>query len=155
MIKKRISKLTGLVSCQTAASCNALHTGSSKIVHKSPLTNRGRTSINTISRSSGELSYNQVHDKTMALPIPMTEFGMTKYDHQRQNVYGATEPRVIFKLPDNRRPSTVFQSTLRERIKGSPRFPHRIAPTSSLSALVNDKYDDPDDDYGKTVFFYV
>lgn len=154
-IKKRISKLTGLVSCQTAVSCNALHTTTNRMVQKSPL---AKTAVNTISRSSGELSYNHVFDRgmgTMVLPatlpppppVPMTEFGIgafTKYGD-------GTEPRVIFKLPDNRRPSsaTVFQTaTLRERVKGSPRFPHRIAPTSSLSALFDDKYDDLDDDYG-------
>lgn len=47
-------------------------------------------------------------------------------------------PRVNFQLPANRRPSICHQTsqpTLRERVKGSPRFPHRIMPTSSLSAL--------------------
>lgn len=47
--------------------------------------------------------------------------------------------RVNFQLPANRRPSilntTSQPPTLRERVKGSPRFPHRIMPTSSLSAL--------------------
>ena len=48
-------------------------------------------------------------------------------------------PRVNFQLPANRRPSICHQTsqpTLRERVKGSPRFPHRILPTSSLNALV-------------------
>lgn len=47
-------------------------------------------------------------------------------------------PRVNFQLPANRRPSICHQNsqpTLRERVKGSPRFPHRIMPTSSLNAL--------------------
>lgn len=47
-------------------------------------------------------------------------------------------PRVNFQLPANRRPSIyhqMSQPTLRERVKGSPRFPHRIMPTSSLNAL--------------------
>lgn len=47
-------------------------------------------------------------------------------------------PRVNFQLPANRRPSICHQTsqpTLRERVKGSPRFPHRIMPTSSLNAL--------------------
>ena len=50
-----------------------------------------------------------------------------------------SEPRVIFQLPLNRRPSICQQNaepTLRERVKGSPRFPHKIAPTTSLNALV-------------------
>ncbi|XP_055540393.1 gamma-aminobutyric acid type B receptor subunit 2 isoform X2 [Wyeomyia smithii] len=42
-----------------------------------------------------------------------------------------SEPRVNFALPDEdgrRRASTVEPLTLRERIKGSPRFPHRVRP---------------------------
>lgn len=53
------------------------------------------------------------------------------------------EGRVFFQLPKNRRPSILHQNsqpTLRERVKGSPRFPHRIAPTSSLSALQEGAY---------------
>lgn len=49
-----------------------------------------------------------------------------------------TEPRVNFVVPSQRRCSIVHQNsqpTLRERVKGSPRFPHRIVPTSSLNAL--------------------
>lgn len=49
-----------------------------------------------------------------------------------------TEPRVNFILPNRRRSSIIHQNsqpTLRERVKGSPRFPHRIVPTSSLNAL--------------------
>lgn len=49
------------------------------------------------------------------------------------------EPKVNFQLPANRRPSIAIQQpTLRERIKGSPRFPHRILPTGSLNALMDD-----------------
>lgn len=54
-----------------------------------------------------------------------------------------SESRVFFQLPKNRRPSILHQNsqpTLRERVKGSPRFPHRIAPTSSLSALQEGAY---------------
>ncbi|XP_067625916.1 gamma-aminobutyric acid type B receptor subunit 2 isoform X1 [Eurosta solidaginis] len=46
------------------------------------------------------------------------------------------ETKVNFQLPSNRRPSFLqTQPTLRERVRGSPRFPHRIAPASSLSAI--------------------
>lgn len=46
------------------------------------------------------------------------------------------ESRVNFSLPISRRPSNAFQApTLRERTKCSPRFPHRVVPTCSLSAL--------------------
>lgn len=51
------------------------------------------------------------------------------------------ELKVNFQLPANRRPSIAVQQqpTLRERIKGSPRFPHRILPTGSLNALMDDE----------------
>ncbi|KAL5278797.1 GPRGBB3.2 family protein [Megaselia abdita] len=46
------------------------------------------------------------------------------------------ETKVNFNLPINRRPSNAFQPpSLRERTKCSPRFPHRVVPTCSLSAL--------------------
>lgn len=46
------------------------------------------------------------------------------------------ESKVNFSLPVNRRPSDAFQPpSLRERTKCSPRFPHRVVPTCSLSAL--------------------
>ncbi|XP_017115284.1 gamma-aminobutyric acid type B receptor subunit 2 [Drosophila elegans] len=47
------------------------------------------------------------------------------------------ETKVNFQLPSNRRPSVVQPApSLRERVRGSPRFPHRILPpTCSLSAL--------------------
>ncbi|XP_062705016.1 gamma-aminobutyric acid type B receptor subunit 2-like [Aedes albopictus] len=51
-----------------------------------------------------------------------------------------SEPKVNFMLPPvvaNRRSSIV--PTLRERIKGSPRFPHRVCPTSSMSELAGDR----------------
>lgn len=52
-----------------------------------------------------------------------------------------TEPKVNFQLPPNqRRPSMTHQNSqpilpFRDRVKGSPRFPHKIVPTCSLSTL--------------------
>lgn len=48
------------------------------------------------------------------------------------------EPKVNFILPHRRRSSIIHQNsqpTLRERVRGSPRFPHRIVPTNSLTSL--------------------
>lgn len=58
---------------------------------------------------------------------------------QKQNP--ETEPRVNFQLPQNpRRPSMTHQISqpilsFKDRAKGSPRFPHKIVPTCSLSTL--------------------
>ncbi|XP_066594696.1 LOW QUALITY PROTEIN: uncharacterized protein GABA-B-R3 [Prorops nasuta] len=43
----------------------------------------------------------------------------------------SSEPRVNFSLP----PQAGNQGSSREKIKGSPRFPHRIVPANSLGAL--------------------
>lgn len=60
------------------------------------------------------------------------------FQSSHKNIYVDTEheQKVNFQLPLGRRPSILHQPSLRERVKGSPRFPHRIAPTSSLNALV-------------------
>lgn len=153
MIKKRISKLTGIVSCQTTASCNALHTTSTKMSHKTSLAKSG-TAINTISSSSGELSYNHVSEIS-SNAMQLTEFPTSNgaSDYIDRIMLTSSEPRVFFQLPDNRRPSICVQTTLRERIKGSPRFPHRIAPTSSLNALIDDKNEELDDETGKSYIY--
>ncbi|XP_029045875.2 uncharacterized protein LOC114877446 isoform X1 [Osmia bicornis bicornis] len=44
----------------------------------------------------------------------------------------SSEPRVNFSLPP--KPSTS-QTSSREKVRGSPRFPHRIVPANSLNAI--------------------
>ncbi|GAB1863249.1 Gamma-aminobutyric acid type B receptor subunit 2 [Camponotus japonicus] len=44
----------------------------------------------------------------------------------------SSEPRVNFSLPPQ---ASTSQSSSREKIRGSPRFPHRIVPANSLSAI--------------------
>ncbi|KAH8279557.1 hypothetical protein KR018_000824 [Drosophila ironensis] len=60
------------------------------------------------------------------------------------------ETKVNFQLPSNRRPSVVQPSpSLRERVRGSPRFPHRILPpTCSLSALAESEDRGPNESSG-------
>ncbi|XP_017760130.1 PREDICTED: uncharacterized protein LOC108550782 [Eufriesea mexicana] len=43
-----------------------------------------------------------------------------------------SEPRVNFSLPPK---ASTSQSSSREKIRGSPRFPHRIVPTNSLNTI--------------------
>jgi gamma-aminobutyric acid type B receptor len=67
-----------------------------------------------------------------------TAFTITGNTDNLISVEIENEPRVNFVVPTQRRCSIVHQNsqpTLRERVKGSPRFPHRIVPTSSLNAL--------------------
>ncbi|XP_076673312.1 gamma-aminobutyric acid type B receptor subunit 3 isoform X2 [Andrena cerasifolii] len=44
----------------------------------------------------------------------------------------SSEPRVNFSLPPK---ASTSQSSSREKIRGSPRFPHRIVPANSLNAI--------------------
>ncbi|CAL7934649.1 unnamed protein product [Xylocopa violacea] len=44
----------------------------------------------------------------------------------------SSEPRVNFSLPPK---AGTSQTSSREKIRGSPRFPHRIVPTNSLNAI--------------------
>lgn len=53
------------------------------------------------------------------------------------NIINHSQPKVNFQLPD-RKSSFCHQSSeqsLREKIRCSPRYPHKIVPTSSLNAL--------------------
>ncbi|KAL7742418.1 hypothetical protein ACLKA6_019049 [Drosophila palustris] len=61
-----------------------------------------------------------------------------KYTEKKKQLFvKLAETKVNFQLPSSRRPSMVQPApSLRERVRGSPRFPHRILPpTCSLSAL--------------------
>lgn len=76
-------------------------------------------------QTSGESSYR----------LPIT----TKVLINRSSL--GSEPKVNFQLPPNqRRPSMTHQNSqpilsFKDRAKGSPRFPHKIVPTCSLSTL--------------------
>lgn len=54
----------------------------------------------------------------------------SKYEHK---YVAEPETKVNFMLPKSHKNMSQQSST--ERIKGSPRFPHRIAPTASLNVL--------------------
>ncbi|XP_058126262.1 gamma-aminobutyric acid type B receptor subunit 2 [Anopheles ziemanni] len=70
--------------------------------------------------------------------VPQSIYTITAPKSDELNLTGS-EPRVNFILPPNgkRRASIVQQpGAVRERIRGSPRFPHRICPqTTSLTEL--------------------
>ncbi|XP_053675539.1 gamma-aminobutyric acid type B receptor subunit 2 [Anopheles nili] len=70
---------------------------------------------------------------------PQTIYTICKPKSEELNLTGS-EPRVNFVLPPaGRRRSSIVQQgggTVRDRIRGSPRFPHRICPqTTSLTEL--------------------
>lgn len=127
----------------TASSCNAIDTAGIHPLRKMSIARSG----NAIDTRCSSITYDPpLRERSTnfmtTLPPPPPFIISTETDStnsSRKNIYveGEHEPKVNFFLPLGRRPSILNQqSTLRERVKGSPRFPHRIAPTNSLNALV-------------------
>lgn len=125
--------LTGLVPNTGSSSCNTLNVQGidSKILRRPSLAKSG-TAIN-IEITEPEFFETRGRRKS-SVALCMTSIN----EQYLQSELRESEQKVNFLLPANRRLSILHQQlqpTLRERIKGSPRFPHRINPTSSLSAL--------------------
>lgn len=126
-LRRHMTRLTGIVSYQATSSCNTLDTVNKNLNNQ--IVAKSGTAIN--------ISYASNEDMASALPPFIISNSLTE-SIDGTNADTEPESRVFFQLPKNRRPSILHQNsqpTLRERVKGSPRFPHRIAPTSSLSAL--------------------
>lgn len=129
-IKRQLGKLTTRFNHQqTARSCNALHVDTVK------------TSSQTFSKSGSALHRIGVIDADDLPVFTITgneepiQRKLSVLDPPARTLFASNETRVLFQLPDKRRVSNAIESTLRDRIRGSPRFPHRIAPTSSLGEL--------------------
>lgn len=123
----------------TASSCNAIDTAGIHPLRKMSLARSG----NAINTRCSSITYDPpFRERSRGINLPLPPFIIsTESDStntSRKNIYVDTEhePKVNFFLPLGRRASILNQTTMRERVKGSPRFPHRIAPTSSLNALV-------------------
>lgn len=138
-LKSHMNLLTGLLP-NTSTSCQVLNTNpqESDSFRKASFAQSG-TAINTqhIEIVEPELIKSRNRRKSMAFTI--SAYIETDPHTESQETEACTpEPRVNFILPNRRRSSIIHQNsqpTLRERVKGSPRFPHRIVPTSSLNAL--------------------
>lgn len=131
-LRKHMTRLTGIVSYQATSSCNTLDATHKNLNNQ--IVAKSGTAINISHPSDEELG--------SVLPPFIISNSLTE---SIDGISDEPEPesRVFFQLPKNRRPSILHQNsqpTLRERVKGSPRFPHRIAPTSSLSALQEGAY---------------
>lgn len=131
-LRRHMTRLTGIVSYQATSSCNTLDTGNKNLNNQ--IVAKSGTAIN--------ISYPSNEELGSVLPPFIISNSLTESTDEI-NAATESEGRVFFQLPKNRRPSILHQNsqpTLRERVKGSPRFPHRIAPTSSLSALQEGAY---------------
>lgn len=118
--KAHMGLITGLVPNTGSSSCNTLNVNSAdpKVLRRPSLAKSG-TAIN--------------------IEITEPEFENAK-ELRPFLVCSDFEPRVNFSLPANRRSSVSPNQVLktRDRIRGSPRFPHRILPTCSLNTLTDD-----------------
>lgn len=122
--------LTGLVPGANSTSCNTLNVNAvdPKVLRRPSLAKSG-TAIN-IEITEPEFYEARARRKSSIAVLSNRDLLQARSGSLTQ------ETRVNFLLPPNRRPS-IFQQepTLRERIKGSPRFPHKINPTCSLNSL--------------------
>lgn len=122
--------LTGLVPRANSTSCNTLNINAidPKVLRRPSLAKSG-TAIN-IEITEPEFYEARTRRESSIAVLSNCELLKTRSQSLTQ------ETRVNFLLPPNRRPSIVqLEPTLRERIKGSPRFPHKINPTCSLNFL--------------------
>lgn len=124
----------------TASSCNALDAAGIRPLRKMSIARSG-TAINT--RCSSITYEPPFRERSGNFPASLPPFVISvetdSANTSQKNIFIDTEheSKVNFQLPLDRRASILNQQpTLRDRVKGSPRFPHRIAPTSSLNALV-------------------
>jgi gamma-aminobutyric acid type B receptor len=147
-LKSHMGLLSGLLPTTGSSSCHTLNTAhpDSKSLRKTSLVKSG-TALNTIHIEIVDTELIRSRNRRMSTAFNLSSLVATSSlnppiaetnDHY---VEIESEPKVNFQLPANRRPSIVHQTsqpTLRERVKGSPRFPHRIVPTTSLNALEED-----------------
>ncbi|XP_017011556.2 gamma-aminobutyric acid type B receptor subunit 2 isoform X1 [Drosophila takahashii] len=143
--KSHMGLFTRLIPSSQTASCNAIYNSpnpdSNAPVDPSTHHPQNGTHLKPIHRGSLTKSGTHLDHLTKDpnfLPIPTISGGEQLAEQHLGGKYvKLLETKVNFQLPSNRRPSVVQPPpSLRERVRGSPRFPHRILPpTCSLSAL--------------------
>lgn len=146
-LKSHMNLLTNLLP-NTSTSCHVLNTNHpldpGESLRKSSFAQSGNAiNSTTIEIVEPELIKSRNRRKSMAFTISAHVEKVPDVEIDEADERGS-EPRVNFILPNRRRSSIIHQNsqpTLRERVKGSPRFPHRIVPTSSLNAL-EDSYNE-------------
>ncbi|XP_016945132.2 gamma-aminobutyric acid type B receptor subunit 2 isoform X1 [Drosophila suzukii] len=140
--KSHMGLFTRLIPSSQTASCNAIYNSPNQdSVPVESSSHPNGNHLKPIHRGSLTKSGTHLDHLTKDpnfLPIPTISGGEQAVDQQLGGKYvKLMETKVNFQLPSNRRPSVVqAPPSLRERVRGSPRFPHRILPpTCSLSAL--------------------
>ncbi|KAH8393871.1 hypothetical protein KR215_004468, partial [Drosophila sulfurigaster] len=148
--KSHMGLFTRLIPSSQTASCNAIYSnpnpvegGSSGLAIESSSNGSHLKPMHRGSLTKSGTHLDHLTKDPTFLPIPT--ISGERFDLQpvaEQDADGGkyvklAETKVNFQLPSSRRPSMVQPApSLRERVRGSPRFPHRILPpTCSLSAL--------------------
>lgn len=144
-LKTHMGLFTRLIPSSQTASCNAIYSEQQGDHHLKPLKRK------SLAKSGTHLDVTPIDPNF--LPIPTISAETVDIAHQQPTFTQSTfnvpiieverkyilepETKVNFQLPASRRPSIAqVHPSLRERVKGSPRFPHRVLPiASSLSAL--------------------
>uniref|UniRef100_A0A182LUW1 G-protein coupled receptors family 3 profile domain-containing protein n=1 Tax=Anopheles culicifacies TaxID=139723 RepID=A0A182LUW1_9DIPT len=110
-------------------------------IHKTPSVSMIGTpgTSGTAIRKSALTIFNEIDtEDDLPFAVPQSIYTISKPKSEELNITGS-EPRVNFVLPPTaRRRSSIVQQggPVRDRIRGSPRFPHRICPqTTSLTEL--------------------
>lgn len=143
-LKTHMSMLTNFLP-NTSSSCHVLNTNLNEresLQRQQQFAHSGNAINASIEIVEPELIKSRNRRKSMAFTISAhiekSPSDCDVDDIVEEQFDASSEPRVNFILPNRRRSSIIHQNsqpTLRERVKGSPRFPHRIVPTSSLNAL--------------------
>ncbi|KAH8409568.1 hypothetical protein KR222_008550 [Zaprionus bogoriensis] len=144
--KSHMGLFTRLIPSSQTASCNAIYSNPNPVEgNGNGLAIEGSCSTNGSHLKPmhrGSLTKSGTHlDHLTKDPnfLPIPSISGERFDLQPVAEYvKLPETKVNFQLPSSRRPSVVQPAvpSLRERVRGSPRFPHRILPpTCSLSAL--------------------
>lgn len=146
-LKSHMSLLTNLLP-STSSSChvlNSINPSDHDTLRRQSFAHSGNAiNSSSIEIVEPELIKSRNRRRSMAFTISaqiekISKVEIDENEEEEEEEDTNSEPRVNFILPSRRRSSIVHQNsqpTLRERVKGSPRYPHRIVPAAcSLNAL--------------------
>ncbi|XP_037958848.1 gamma-aminobutyric acid type B receptor subunit 2 [Teleopsis dalmanni] len=142
--KSHMGLFTRLIPSSQTASCNAIYNNQKR--ESDPTSGHDLYNLKPMHRASfaksgTHLDVTTIDPTFLKKPTICTDPIELSLQQQNTETTGryvkVHETKVNFILPHKRRPSIAqSQPALRQRVRGSPRFPHRILPpTCSLSAL--------------------
>lgn len=152
-LKTHMGLFTRLIPSSQTASCNAIYSERKSEVdislQQTAEQNLKPLKRKSLAKSGTHLDVTPIDPNFLPIPTISAETIDVAHHQQPQSSFNVPiieveqkyilepETKVNFQLPAKSRPSIAqIHPSLRERVKGSPRFPHRVLPiASSLSAL--------------------